>query len=142
MGAPAQPPRFYRLRIWLALWLGIQLIVVASSPAWGWIVPHNHLNGERLTAAQWQAHWKVHWCQANPGGAGCENQADMFPGYHDVTSTIGLDGALSTLTGAVATLIPQRDIVPPSARLKGLPAAQFTKLVVEYSPLDPPPISS
>lgn len=141
MITPALPPRFYRLRIWLAVWLGIQLIVVASSPAWGWIVPHEHLNGERLTAAQWQAHWQAHWCEAHPGGAVCESQGDMLPGYRDVTSTLGLDGVLSTLTGAVATLTPDRDYIPPPAYLSGLPAALFNELALDYSPLDPPPVS-
>src|SRR5581483_10267177 len=53
-------PRQVILTILFVLWLSVEAAVIGLTPAWGWILPHEHITRGVLTLSDWERHLQEH----------------------------------------------------------------------------------
>lgn len=53
-------PRRIGLTILFVLWLSVQGAVIGLTPAWGFILPHDHVLRGPMTEADWEQHMEEH----------------------------------------------------------------------------------
>jgi hypothetical protein len=128
------------LTLLLAAWLSVQFLVVALSPSWGFMLPHEHITRGTLSDLAWQEHLREHrlgYMQASEWqceGLRSQNSNAVIASLPDSVGTI------SSFALSVASLQNTHVEIPvPNAPCARFTAFQFFALNVSYSPLDPPP---
>lgn len=128
------------LMLLFAAWLSVQFLVVALSPSWGFVLPHEHITRGILTDAAWQDHVREHrGAFLNVSALRC-NDARALESNAVVASIPNGVGAISSFALLTATLQDAHIEIPtPAASCVTFTPAQFFAFDVSYPPLDPPP---
>lgn len=131
-------PRRTVLTLLFVLWLSAQSIVVAVSPAWGFVLPHEHITRGVLSERAWQEHLREHRLGT---GQFFEIRCDVPLGNASpvMASVPDAGGALSLFSGAASlhnALVEIPAFGAPQARLCPM---DFHVADITIAPLVPPP---
>lgn len=131
-------PRRIALTFWFALWLSLQMFLFGVSPAWGFVLPHEHITRGAVDSAQWQAHAREHQI----GGAvffakfcdGTETANAVLASVPDSASAFSMASFLTALVRDERVQIPLPRMPVATWRVATMHARELM-----YSPSEPPP---
>ncbi len=128
------------LTVLFSVWLSVQFLVLAFSPSWGFVLPHEHITRGTLNETAWQDHLRQHHLGSIPSYAlrcgmprAFENNA-VIASIPDSVGAVSIFALLTAQLHETALEIPQ--INAPRVSLRALPLSAFEMF---YAPLDPPP---
>jgi hypothetical protein len=133
-------PRRIVLTALFVLWLSVQSIIIAMSPAWGFVLPHEHITRGVLSERAWQEHLREHRLGI---GQFFEARCDLpaTGGTKDVVVSIPASAAAFSLFSVIAADVDVAPIemhVIDETQTRLLPAS-FHALEITFAPLEPPP---
>lgn len=114
------------------------MFLIGVSPAWGFVLPHEHVTRGTLNQAQWQAHARTH----RTGGTvfyamncdGVKTTNAVVASFPDSASALSVTSFLNALVRDELTQIPS----PRMPVAKWRVSALYTRELF-YSPPEPPP---
>lgn len=132
-------PRRVGLTILFVLWLSIQAAVIGLTPAWGFILPHEHVLRGMMTEADWEQHMAQHrlgvFFAYTPN---CTVPSSQSPRVAE--SVPDLNGALSVLSFVVGNVDAGLVILrTPQTRPTAYSLSGFYAFDIFDIPLEPPP---
>lgn len=128
------------LTVLMIAWLSVQFPVLALSPTWGFILPHEHVTRGAISQGAWEDHLRQHRLGFSMSNrVRCDLPADG-QGSDVMGSIPETAGAVSVFALAAAHVADARVEIPTPR----LPAATFRNaawhtLEISYSPPVPPP---
>jgi len=131
-------PRHVILTILFALWLSAEAAVIGLTPAWGLILPHEHITRGTLTQADWERHLQEHLRGAYSAAARCDvpriDAPAVVASMPDVSSAFSFFSFFTLYLDNALVKIPALD-----APSEALVASLFQVFDMRYAPLEPPP---
>jgi hypothetical protein len=140
-GFESPSPRRIGLTILFAVWLSIQGAVIGLSPAWGFILPHDHILRGTMTEADWQAHMqqdRLGLMYAYIFTPNCTVPPSQNP--HVAESVPDFNAAASVYSFFSVNLDTSRfKLQPPQTPAVAPPTTDFYASDIFLTPLEPPP---
>ncbi len=131
-------PRRVALTLAFALWLSFQMLLVGISPAWGFVLPHEHLTRGALNQAQWQEHLRAHRAHTtvfyDSKCDGVKTTNSVIASFPNGASALSVTGFLNALVGDELTQIPSPRMPVATWRVAAIHSRELV-----YSPPEPPP---
>lgn len=122
----------------LAAWLGVQSLVAALSPGWGFVLPHEHVTRGALSQGAWQEHLRAHRIGAP---LFYKTRCEVSNATESVLASIPNNlGALATFGAPFANVHDARVEIPAfNVVCVSLTHTEIAATEMFYSPLHPPP---
>lgn len=128
------------LTILFALWLSAQSCVIALSPAWGFVLPHEHITRGVLSERAWQEHLREHELAAlRYLDKACEGTRPASA--NAVLASIPESASALSLFVSATAIVQDTHFELAASTLSGVtltPQAYFA-FDLFYSPPEPPP---
>jgi len=138
LGTPE--PRRIVLTALFVVWLSAQSIIIAMSPSWGFVLPHEHITRGILSEQVWQEHLRQHRLGT---GQFFEARCDIPPrsGTNDVVASLPASAVALSLFAIVAADLHDAAVEIPAFNVaqSRLCRTAFHAFDITFAPLEPPP---